>query len=218
MYQCQHFIGYQALCGRLSSKRLCTAVMAAMVGWVGTPCAVAAESIPVPAKPIGAAGLSASNGIAPLSGTMHINSAKFKLPIAVNPALVNSGVQAACSAVDPSRYTQLLHAIEAKEGSCSAASFSVAEQRSAGCSGSDTVDLCQVKLFTYCMDQGGDRAKFKAAADQELALASTAKDKLDVLMQYIRNSRALHSGEGGGNSLPLPPPMPKLGPIVIPGR
>jgi len=214
MYQCLHFTGHQTA----RSQRLCAAVVAAFFGLAGVRFAIAADSIPLPSKPIGAGGVTVPKAGAPLSGAMHINSTKFKTPVAANPALANSGVQAACSAVDPQRYTQLLHTIQAKEESCTAASYSVAEQRSAGCSGTDSVDQCQVKLFSYCMDLGGDRARFKTAADQELALVTTARNKLDALMQYIQNTRALHSGEGGGGSSPIPPPKPTVGPLVIPGR
>ncbi len=218
MYKRMHFTEYQAVGSVFRSRRLFALVTVAIFGLAGFRGVIAAEpgAAPVkpigvtPMKPIGAAGLATHQAPAPLGGVMRLNPSKFGARAAVDPSLLVSGIQAACSAVDPNRYTQLLRNIQNKEDSCTAASYSVEDQRAAGCSGTDTVDQCQTKLYNNCMDRSGDRAAFKTAADQELAIVIRARDKLDAQRQYIENTRPLHSGEASGNTLPFPPSRPTL--------
>lgn len=209
MYKRMHFTGYQAVGSVFRSHRLSAIVVLAIFGLAGFRGVIAAEPMAMPMKPIGAAGV-ATPQPAPLRGAMRLNPSKFGARAAVNPALLVSGIQAACSAVDPNRYAQVLRTIQSKEDSCAAASYSAEDQRAAGCGATDTVDACQTKLYNFCMDRGGDRAAFKTAADQELALVTTARDKLDAQRQYIQNTRALHSGEAGGNPLRFLPSTPTL--------
>lgn len=218
MYKRMHFTGYQAVGSVFRSHRLSAIVVMAIFGLAGFRGVIAAEPMAVPMKPIGAAGLATPQPPAPLRGVMRLNPSKFGARAAVNPSLSGSGIQAACSAVDPNRYAQVLRTIQNKGDSCAAASYTAEDQRAAGCAATDTVDACQSKLYSFCMDRSGDRAAFRAAADQELALVTTARDKLDAQRQYIQNTRALHSGEASGNSsgtLPFPPSTPTLhiGPI-----
>lgn len=206
MYKRMHFTGYQADGSVFRSHRLSAIVVAAIIGLAGFRGVIAAEPPAAPVKPIGAAGLATPQPPAQLRGVMRINPSKFRARAAVNLALLVPGIQAACSAVDPTRFGQVLRTIQGKEESCIAASYSAEDQRAAGCGATDTVDACQTKLYNFCMDRGGDRAAFRAAADQELALVTTARDKLDAQRQYIQNTRALHSGESSrgssGNSSP----------------
>ncbi len=178
--------------------------------------AVAADPATPPSTPlIGAGGLMSPQPQAPLRGVMRLNPSKFGARPTSGSSLSESGIQGACSAVDPSRYTQLLRSIELKENACTAAAYSVEDQRSAGCSGADTVDQCQTKLYDYCMNRSGDRAAFRNGADQELSVARRARDKLDAYMQYIANTASLHTGANGGFRLPpYTPPKPDLGTII----
>jgi len=202
-----HFMEHQAVGNVFRSIRFTAVLVAAIIGLAGFRGAIAAEPAAPPVKPIGAAGLATPQTPKPLGGVMRLNPSKFGARAAAGPAVSITGIQTACSAVDPNRYAQLLRTIQNKENLCAAASYSVEDQRSAGCSGADTVDQCQTKLYNYCMDRGGDRAAFKNAADQELAVVRRARDMLDGHMRYIENTRSLHGGEVTPSQTPpqLPP-------------
>ena len=216
MYKRMHFTGYQAVGSVFRSCRLSAVVVAAIIGLAGFRSVIAAEPGAAPMKPIGAADLMTPQTPASLHGVMRLNPSKFGARAAVDPSLLVSGIQAACSAVDPNRYTQLRHTIQSKEDLCTAASYSVEDQRTAGCSGTDTVDQCQTKLYNNCMDRSGDRAAFKTAADQELAIVIRARDKLDAQRQYIQNTSSGSSQEDLLRLLLNNPPKP--GPIRLPLR
>ena len=195
MYKRMYFTGYQAVGSVFRSHRLSAIVVMAIFGLAGFRGVIAAEPPAVPMKPIGAAGLATPQPPASLRGVMRLNPSKFGARAAVNPALLVSGIQAACSAVDPDRYAQALRTIYNKIDSCAAASYSAEDQRAAGCGATDTVDACQTKLYNFCMVRGGEQAAFATAADQELALVTTARDKLDAQRQYIQHTLASFRGD-----------------------
>ncbi len=172
---------------------------------------LATAPVAVPVKPVGATGLTTPQPSVAMRGVMRLNPAKFKSGSAVNPALSGSGIQAACNAIDPNHYTQALRTIEGKEDSCIAASYTAEDQRAAGCTGTETLDDCQVRLYNFCLDRNGDRAKFRAAASQELALVTQAINKLDAQKQYIQNTLSQHSGvTGSGVTGRYLPPQPRV--------
>ena len=188
-------------------------VAAAIIGFAGLQDARAQSPGATPIKPVPATDLTKAQSPAPLQGVMRLNPSKFGARAAGAPTVSVQSIQDACLAIDKNRYAQLLRDIQSKEDFCASASYSIADQRAAGCRGTDTDEQCQMKLYVNCMDGGGDRVAFKNAADQELAAASRVRNMLDTYIRYIEYTRPLHSGEG----VPGPPryELPRLQTVPI---
>lgn len=195
MYKRMHFTGVQADGPVFRPRSFCAVAAAMMIGWAGLHGASAAEFAAPPVKPVPAAGMATPHPPTPLRGVMRLNPSKFAAQAGSKPAVNMANVQAACSAIDPNRYAQLIRTIQGKETLCAAASYSVADQRAAGCIGADTVDQCQQRLYNYCMNRSGDRAAFKNAAIQELTAVRRVRDRIDAHIQYIQDTLPLHTGE-----------------------
>lgn len=195
MYKRMHFTGVQAAGSLFRPRSICAAVAAAMIGLTGLHGATAAEFAAPPVKPVPAVGMATPRSPAPLRGVMRLNPSKFAAQASSKPAVNMANIQAACSAIDPNRYVQLLRTIQGKETLCTAASYSVEDQRAAGCTGDDTVDGCQKRLFNYCMDRSGDRAAFNNAATQEFKAVLRVRERIDAHIRYIEETIPLHSGE-----------------------
>lgn len=211
MHERRHCARHRLIGGVFGSRWSCAVVAGAIIGLAGVRGAIAGEPAATPVKPLPAANLAAPQSPGPLRGERRLDPSKFGARAASGPSVSVESIQDACGAIDRNRYAQLLHAIEDKEDLCATASYSIEEQRTAGCIGADTVHQCQLKPYSYCMDRGGDRAAFRNAANRELTAVRRVRDMLEAHVRYIENTYALHSGElAAGSSLPRLPRVETL--------
>ena len=213
MHDCMHFGGYPVAVGVCRSRRLFAALAGAFIAMTGPVDAVAQNSGATPIRPVPVPDLSKAPSSAPLQGVMRLNPSKFGARAASAPGVSVQSIQDACLAIDKNRYAQALRDIQNKENLCATATYSIDDQRTAGCRSADTEDQCQTKLYNYCMDRGGDRVAFRNVANQEISAARRARDMLDAYIRYIENTRPLHSGEV--EPRPALPQLPRLETVPI---
>lgn len=87
-------------------------------------------------------------------------------------------------------YQRMAGALSRVAENCASKTYSVAEQKAAGCAGSDTVDQCGAKLYRRCLDtntspvrEGKDftRAQFQ---DSAKGAAAEAQAMSEILARY----------------------------------
>ena len=110
----------------------------------------AARGTPVPTRPTTPAGLPPL----PLKGPMTLDSGTMPAvgPPKVDYSAVHQDLKALANAL--SNYSQQLSIMTSKVADCRKHEYSVQEQESAGCKGTDSVDQCREKLLLRCMNTG----------------------------------------------------------------